>query len=226
MSIYNNKHVVFEQVGVDSDTVVRNQSTNKDTDNCYNNWDISNIRNAVLPTKALALSNELYATLTNTTIQTAKNGNSSTLVSTSDKTFILAEKEMSGTRVNSRTEEFSALTTLGYWVNHTTDSDRIKYDQSSTARAYWLRSPYSGGPGDVVYVRNNGGFSGTGIAYISQRVSQCFAYQMQLMIVKTSRGYVVKSEKGKNLSKPLPTKEKAEERLRQVERFKHIKKGK
>lgn len=40
------------------------------------------------------------------------------------------------------------------------------------------------------------------------------------MIVKTNKGYVVKSESGKNLSKPYPTKQKAQARLRQVEYFK------
>ena len=44
------------------------------------------------------------------------------------------------------------------------------------------------------------------------------------MIVKTSKGYQVKSEKGKNLSKPNLTKEQAHKRLRQVEHFKHKKK--
>lgn len=43
------------------------------------------------------------------------------------------------------------------------------------------------------------------------------------MIVKTSKGYVVKSERGKNLSKPLPTRKQAEKRLAQVEIFKHMK---
>lgn len=42
------------------------------------------------------------------------------------------------------------------------------------------------------------------------------------MIVKTKAGYVVKSEKGKNLSADDLTKEEAEKRLAQVERFKHI----
>lgn len=36
------------------------------------------------------------------------------------------------------------------------------------------------------------------------------------MIVKTSKGYVVKSESGKNLSRPYNTKEQAQARLRQV----------
>lgn len=40
------------------------------------------------------------------------------------------------------------------------------------------------------------------------------------MIVKTSKGYVVKSESGKNLSKPLPTKKQAMDRLKQVEYYK------
>ena len=40
------------------------------------------------------------------------------------------------------------------------------------------------------------------------------------MIIKTSKGYVVKSEKGRNLSKPLPSKAQAEKRLKQVEYYK------
>ena len=44
------------------------------------------------------------------------------------------------------------------------------------------------------------------------------------MIVKTSKGYVVKSESGRNLSKPLPTKQQANERLREIEYWKSKKK--
>lgn len=45
------------------------------------------------------------------------------------------------------------------------------------------------------------------------------------MIVKTSKGYVVKSEKGRNLGGPYKTKAEAKKRLRQVEYFKHRKSG-
>ena len=45
------------------------------------------------------------------------------------------------------------------------------------------------------------------------------------MIIKTKRGYQVKSEKGKNLSKDTLSKKGAEQRLQEVEYFKH-KKGK
>ena len=44
------------------------------------------------------------------------------------------------------------------------------------------------------------------------------------MIVKTSKGYVVKSESGRNLSKPLQTRKQAEQRLNQVEYWKSKKK--
>jgi hypothetical protein len=43
------------------------------------------------------------------------------------------------------------------------------------------------------------------------------------MIVRTSKGWQVKSEKGKNLSKPDLTKAEAHKRLGQVEYFKHKK---
>ena len=44
------------------------------------------------------------------------------------------------------------------------------------------------------------------------------------MITKTKKGYQVKSESGKNLSKPNLTKEQAKKRLAQVEYFKSKKK--
>lgn len=43
------------------------------------------------------------------------------------------------------------------------------------------------------------------------------------MIVKTSKGYVVKSESGKNLSKPYATKQQAQKRLNEIEYFKRKK---
>jgi len=46
------------------------------------------------------------------------------------------------------------------------------------------------------------------------------------MIKRTSKGYQVKSESGKNLSKPNLTKAEADKRLAEVEMFKHMKRGK
>ena len=44
------------------------------------------------------------------------------------------------------------------------------------------------------------------------------------MIKKTARGYVVYSLKGRKLSKPYKTRKEVEERLEQIEYFKHKKK--
>lgn len=43
------------------------------------------------------------------------------------------------------------------------------------------------------------------------------------MVVRTNKGYVVKSESGKRLSKPYPTKQQAQKRLQQIEYFKNKK---
>ena len=43
------------------------------------------------------------------------------------------------------------------------------------------------------------------------------------MISKTSKGYVVKSESGKRLSKPYPTKQQAQKRLAQIHYYKNKK---
>ncbi|HQP92079.1 MAG TPA: hypothetical protein PLU24_05330 [Candidatus Omnitrophota bacterium] len=45
------------------------------------------------------------------------------------------------------------------------------------------------------------------------------------MIIKTDKGYMVKSEKGRNLGGPYKTRDEAQKRLRQVEFFKHRNKG-
>ena len=36
------------------------------------------------------------------------------------------------------------------------------------------------------------------------------------MITKTTKGYVIKSERGKTLSKPYPTRQQAQTRLKQI----------
>ena len=44
------------------------------------------------------------------------------------------------------------------------------------------------------------------------------------MIIKTNKGYMVRSERGRNLGGPYETKEEAQKRLRQIEHFKRSKK--
>ena len=173
--IYGNKHVVFEQVGVDSDTYKWNSDDNFDDDNCSNNYSESKIRGNLNQNVIEYLSNDLQSKLVATTVQTAKNGNATTLVSTSDKLFLPAGKEISASPSYSISQENSALTTWTYWTTHTSASDRVKYDGTSTARAWWLRSPQNGSISGTIYIDSAGIFIAIS-SYNSRRVSSCFAW--------------------------------------------------
>lgn len=175
MAIYNNKHCVFEMVGVENSSVVWNPYTNLDNDNAQNDWNISDMRNTTLPTHLLLLSNDLQSIITNTTIQTATNGINGTLVSTSDKLFLAAEKEMRAYPSIARTEENNTLITWSYWTTHTTNSDRVKLRPNNTASSYWLRSPVSNKNDNVLMVGSNGVFNNTADGGGTQRISLCYA---------------------------------------------------
>lgn len=172
--IYGNKHVVFEQVGVDN-TSVWNSASNVDGDSCSNNYEISDIRNTLSQTILPKLSDELTSELVSTTIQTAKNGNSTTLVSTDDKIFLPAGKEISVSPSYCVSQEDNSLTTWTYWTTHTSSSDRIKYDSTSTAKSYWLRSPRSSNTFSVVIIYSNGNFNAYS-ADFSYWIVSCFAW--------------------------------------------------
>lgn len=176
MAIYNGKHCVFEQVGLENSSVVWNASSNTDNDGAYNDWNISNMRNTHLPARLLLLSSALQENLTNTTVQTATNGNNGALISTSDKLFLPAAKEMSSSPSYSRTEENSALTTWSYWVSHTQASDRIKYTPSNVADRYWLRSSQSSSTSSVLVIDENGNFGRFFGASSSFYISLCYAF--------------------------------------------------
>ena len=174
MSIYNCKHCVFEQVGVDNSQFKINGSAITDSDGAYNNWNISIIRNTTLPERLLLLSSVLQDNLTNTTIQTATNGTNGTLVSTSDKLFLGANKEFGKTSY-SRTEENNALTTWSYWVSHTLANEHIKYDTTNTASEYWTRSPANNNKTNMLYVNSSGNFN-VATANDIKNISLCFAF--------------------------------------------------
>ena len=177
MAIYNGKHVVFEEtILIDSGYSYNPSTDNSDDNGCINNYEISNIRNKLSSTILPKLSDNLTSQLTSTTIKTAKNGISTTLVSTSDKLFLPACKEISTTPAYSVSQENNALTTWTYWTTHTTQSDRIKYDSTSTARAYWLRSPKSDSTSYVADINNNGLFDYNFARNIYTGISSCFAW--------------------------------------------------
>ena len=172
--IYGNKHVVFEQVGVDTDVYKWNSSDNKDDNDCINNYSISKIRDNLNQTIIEYLSNDLQSELVATTIQTAKNGNSSTLVSTTDKLFLQAFKEIGYTN-GSVVAENDALTTWQYYTSHNTYSDHIKYNSNGVASNWWCRSPNKNDQEYICYCSNSGSNSIVS-AITNKYISSCFAW--------------------------------------------------
>ena len=141
MAIYNGKHVVFEEtILIDGGISYNANTNNNDDDDCINNYEISNIRNKLSSTILPKLSDNLTSQLTSTTIKTAKNGKSTTIISTSDKLFLPARKEIAQT-YNSVQQENDVLVAWTYWTTHTSASDHIKYNGSSNAVQWILRSP-------------------------------------------------------------------------------------
>lgn len=171
-----NKHVVFEQVELSSNSYQLNRSANVDDDNCYNNYAISAMVNTYLPAYENLLSSALKDTLSDTTVLVAKNGNNGALLSVSSKLFLQAEKEIWTSNHGSREEEFNALTTREYYQTHTTTTEHTKYVIGATSAGIrWNRSPLSGSSFYVRCVDNDGSWNYS-YAYHDYRVSVCFAY--------------------------------------------------
>ena len=141
------KHVVFEQVGLESTNYQWNPSTNVDGSGAYNNYSISDMRTTHLPAILLKYSSELQSSITNTTYKVATNGNDGTLLELTDKLFLPAEKEILGVFSDpySRPEETAALTQFQYYETHNTYRYRTKYKpNASSGSPWWQRSPSSG----------------------------------------------------------------------------------
>lgn len=168
------KHVVFEQVEQEANAAVWNQSSNTDDDSCYNNYNISYMRNTVLPALLNNYSASLSSEITNTTYKVAKNGNNSTILDLTDKLFLPAEKEIFGSATYSRTEEASALTWFALYQANNTDAFRIKY-RSGGAQIWWERSPRSGVTDLVCYVGRYGS-ADISFANLTVGVAPCFAF--------------------------------------------------
>ena len=170
MSGLYNKHVVFEEVGVEGTS-----GTQWEADN-VNNYSTSDMRVTVLPTLVNNLSSELSAQLTNTTLQVVTGGNDGTLLTVTDKLFLPAEREIFGTRTYGRTEEYDITSQYQLYAENNTNSFRVKYDVNNTARAWWLRSPFSGYTNYVLSVDSDGSIYSYLPYYSNRRYSPCFAW--------------------------------------------------
>lgn len=115
--------------------------------------------------------------LTDTSFKVATSGQDSTLVTNTQKLFLPAEKEITGTRHYSAQDEFDALSTFAFYTGAgDTNANRIlKSVGDQTARSWWERSPYAGNATNVCVVFDYGGLFGYN-ATNSYRLAPCFAF--------------------------------------------------
>ena len=147
------KHVVFEQVETEPQIYAINSSSSN------NDYSTSQMRITHLPAIMQLYSSELQESLTNTTYKVAENGNSSTVLSLTDKLFLAAGKELWVSPNSSyfRDEENAALTTYQYYAANTASSYKIKQRMNTTdVDAWFLRSPCKGNTVFATYVRSEG----------------------------------------------------------------------
>ena len=173
------KHVVFEQVELTESTYVWNTLANKDDYNCYNNYDISSMRNTTLPALLLNYSNDLQGQITNTTYKVAKNGEQTTILDLTDKLFLPAEREILASRSGSVEAEWNALTRFALYALPANDNSafRRKYKPSTptSANAYWGRSPTNGFSENVLYISSNGVYGSADFS-MDRRIAPCFSF--------------------------------------------------
>lgn len=170
-----NKHVVFEQLESESSSYIWNQQSNKDSDSCYNDYDIADIRTSMNTTIKALYSNDLQSVLTQTTVKVAKNGASSSILEVTDYLFLPAEKEILENTYQSHSEEAAVLTQYQWYNIHNTDADRIKKKNNSASK-WRLRSPLNNSLSNVCSISYDGSESNDTAKYTSVGIAPCFAF--------------------------------------------------
>lgn len=170
-------HGVFEFVEVLPSTYQWNTTSDNTT-----GFASSLIQTTLNSTIINILPDELKNLLENITIKSSTGGTTYTGQSTSaNKLFLSGRGEVSDTSSTPQYQDETVNngTTFGrydYYTTHTTSSDRIKYTVgTSTPRAWWLKSPYSGSSDYVNNVVSGGGM-GSFFASTTYYVAPCWAW--------------------------------------------------
>lgn len=134
----------------------------------FNNTDGTGARWKELPS-------DLRAVLEDVNVLVALSGTATSTVNLPFKVFFGREADLFSSRFYSVANEFDAITQDEYYKSNDTNAARIKYEAgTTTARWYWLMSPYSGGTTSVCYVVENGISTGN-ITAVTGRVAFRFA---------------------------------------------------
>ena len=145
---------------------MNNEATN------FGGWAACLMRKNIMPLIKASFPSDLQAVIKPSTIFTAPQYGNIELTATEDEVFLLAEYEVFGTRTRASTQEPNYLKQYAYY---SAGNSKVKYrhNNTSTAAAWWERSPdYDNSAGICLVYKN--GTSGPGWATIPSCVSPCF----------------------------------------------------
>lgn len=144
-----------------------------------NGWLNSYMRKTLMPTLKNALPSDLKTNIMDIKKYT-DNGSGSThgssdVTATYENLFLPSEYEIFNATTNSNTSESSYQEQYTYYVSKSTDASRIRYRDSATttANAWWLRSPRGTGTANFCCVSNAGATS-TAAANTSYLIAPMF----------------------------------------------------
>ena len=126
------------------------------------------MRNTILAQLFDCLPTDLQAVVKNTTKYTSAGNESTNIVSTSDRLFLLSEFEIFGNITYSVSGERNYQQRYSWYSNHSP----IKYNSSNSAIDWWERSPYQPNSSTFCRVHDNGNAS-SNYASDSHGVAPC-----------------------------------------------------
>lgn len=124
-------------------------------------WNDSRMRTSTMATILSQLPNDLQEAIKFVDKKTTKGGKTTSIITSSDKLFLLSEVEIDGTEEDGYTGEGEQYE---YWKkikNGTLEGDRVKYLANGTGGAgiWWLRSPIISNPTAFRCITQSGSYS-------------------------------------------------------------------
>lgn len=136
-------------------------------------WDESEMRTSTMATLLSQLPSDLQGVIKQVNKKATAGGASTSITTSADKLWLLAEVEVDGTTSAGYADEGEQYE---YWKtvkDGTVAADRIKYlsNGSGSANSWWLRSPSVSNSTNFRYFASTGSVNISGYAYIARGVS-------------------------------------------------------
>ena len=135
-------------------------------------WQASLMRKNIMPLIKAAFPSDLQAVIKPSTIFTTQGGGNGACTATEDEVFLLAEFEVFGTINRASTQEPNYLKQYAYYSSGNSKA-KYQHNATSTAAAWWGRSPGSDYPYGFCFVYP-GGSAAINYAIYSYGIAPCF----------------------------------------------------